>query len=352
MTYQTDDLRIDKTTEVSSPAEVHSAFPITEKAAKTVYSARQSIHNMLNGKDDRLLVVTGPCSVHDLKAAKEYADRLQGLCEELKDDLLIVMRVYFEKPRTTVGWKGLINDPDLDGSFKINKGLLQARELLSYVNNLGVSAATEYLDPISPQYISDLISWGAIGARTTESQVHRELASGLSCAVGFKNGTDGGLQVAIDAIRASAQPHHFMSLTKAGHSAIFSTTGNKDGHLILRGGTRPNYDTESVNIAANGLEAAGLAPHIMIDLSHANSYKQHAKQLNVGRDVAGQVARGDDRIFGVMIESFLAEGRQDWQPEKELTYGQSLTDACINWEDTEPLLRQLAEAARERRNIR
>jgi len=350
MTYQTDDLRIDGTTEVSSPAEVHAAFPISEKAAETVYKTRQSIHNMLNGKDDRLLVVTGPCSVHDLKAAKEYADRLQGLCEELKDDLLIVMRVYFEKPRTTVGWKGLINDPDLDGSFHINKGLLQARELLSYVNNLGVSAGTEYLDPISPQYISDLISWGAIGARTTESQVHRELASGLSCAVGFKNGTDGGLQVAIDAIRAAAQPHHFMSLTKAGHSAIFSTTGNKDGHLILRGGKRPNYDTESVNIAAEGLEAAGLAPHIMIDLSHANSYKQHAKQLNVGRDVAGQVARGDDRIFGVMIESFLVEGRQDWKQDKELTYGQSLTDACINWEDTEPLLRQLAEAARERRN--
>jgi len=352
MTYQTDDLRINKTTEVSSPAEVHAAFPISEKAAETVYKTRQSIHNMLNGKDDRILVVTGPCSVHDLKAAKEYADQLQGLCEELKDDLLIVMRVYFEKPRTTVGWKGLINDPDLDGSFHINKGLLQARELLAYVNDLGVPAATEYLDPISPQYISDLISWGAIGARTTESQVHRELASGLSCAVGFKNGTDGGLQVAIDAIRAAAQPHHFMSLTKAGHSAIFSTFGNEDGHLILRGGTRPNYDTESVNIAAEDLEAAGLEPHIMIDLSHANSRKKHAKQIDVGRDVAGQVARGDDRIFGVMIESFLVEGRQDWHPEKELTYGQSLTDACINWEDTVPLLRQLAEAARERRNIR
>ncbi len=352
MRHQTDDLRIDNTTEVSSPAEVHAAFPITEKATETVYNARQGIHNMLNGKDDRLLVVTGPCSVHDLKAAKEYADRLQNLCKELKDDLLIVMRVYFEKPRTTVGWKGLINDPDLDGSFKINKGLLQARELLSYVNNLGISAGTEYLDPISPQYISDLISWGAIGARTTESQVHRELASGLSCAVGFKNGTDGGLQVAIDAIRASAQPHHFMSLTKAGHSAIFSTTGNEDGHLILRGGTRPNYDTESVNIAAEGLDAAVLAPHIMIDLSHANSRKKHAKQIDVGRDVAGQVARGDERIFGVMIESFLVEGRQDWQPDKEPTYGQSLTDACINWEDTEPLLQQLAEAARERRNNR
>jgi len=352
MTYQTDDLRIDGTTEVASPEEVHKAFPISEKTAETVYNARQSIHNMLNDKDDRLLVVTGPCSVHDLKAAKEYADRLQGLCEELKDDLLIVMRVYFEKPRTTVGWKGLINDPDLDGSFKINKGLLQARELLTYVNDLGISAATEYLDPISPQYISDLISWGAIGARTTESQVHRELASGLSCAVGFKNGTDGGLQVAIDAIRAAAQPHHFMSLTKAGHSAIFSTTGNQDGHLILRGGTRPNYDTESVNIAAESLEAAGLAPHIMIDLSHANSRKKHTKQIDVGRDVAGQIARGDERIFGVMIESFLVEGRQDWKQDKALTYGQSLTDACISWEDTEPLLRQLAEAAQERRSNR
>jgi len=352
MTYQTDDLRIDKTTEVSPPAEVHAAFPISEKAAETVHDARQSIHNMLNNQDDRLLVVTGPCSVHDLKAAKEYADRLQPLCEELKDDLLVVMRVYFEKPRTTVGWKGLINDPDLDGSFHINKGLLLARELLAYVNDLGVPAGTEYLDPISPQYISDLISWGAIGARTTESQVHRELASGLSCPIGFKNGTDGGLQVAVDAIRAAAQPHHFLSHTKAGHSAIFSTTGNKDGHLILRGGTRPNYDTESVNIAAEALEAAGLEPHIMVDLSHANSRKKHAKQIDVGRDVAGQVARGDERIFGVMIESFLAEGRQDWHPEKELVYGQSLTDACINWEDTVPLLRQLAEAARERRNIR
>ncbi len=349
MRYQTDDLRIARTTEVATPAEVHAAFPISEKAAETVYHTRQSIHNMLNDQDDRLLVVTGPCSVHDLKAAKEYADRLQRLCEALKDDLLIVMRVYFEKPRTTVGWKGLINDPDLDGSFHINKGLLLARELLSYVNNLGVPAGTEYLDPISPQYISDLISWGAIGARTTESQVHRELASGLSCAVGFKNGTDGGLQIAIDAIRAAAQPHHFMSLTKAGHSAIFSTTGNQDGHLILRGGKRPNYDTESVNIAAEGLEAAGLTPHIMIDLSHANSRKQHAKQLDVGRDVAGQVARGDKRILGVMIESFLVEGKQSWKQDKELTYGQSLTDACIGWEDTEPLLHQLAEAARARR---
>jgi len=350
MTYQTDDLRIDKTTEVASPAEIHTAFPITEKAAETIYKARQSIHSMLNGKDDRLLVITGPCSVHDLKAAQDYANRLQELNAELKDDLLIIMRVYFEKPRTTVGWKGLINDPDLDGSFHINKGLLLARELLSYVNNLGIPAGTEYLDPISPQYISDLISWGAIGARTTESQVHRELASGLSCPVGFKNGTDGGLQVAIDAIRASSQPHHFMSLTKAGHSAIFTTTGNVDGHLILRGGTRPNYDTESVNIAAENLIDAGLAPHIMIDLSHANSRKKHAKQIDVGRDVAGQVARGDQRIFGVMIESFLTEGRQDWKQNKTLTYGQSLTDACISWENTAPLLRQLAQAVQDRRD--
>ncbi|VAX06554.1 2-keto-3-deoxy-D-arabino-heptulosonate-7-phosphate synthase I alpha [hydrothermal vent metagenome] len=349
MTYLTDDLRIDKTTEVSSPAELHAAFPITNKAAETVYMARQSIHNMLNDKDDRLLVVTGPCSVHDLKAAQDYANRLQELSEELKDDLLIVMRVYFEKPRTTVGWKGLINDPDLDGSFHINKGLLKARELLAYVSNLGLPAGTEYLDPISPQYIADLISWGAIGARTTESQVHRELASGLSCPVGFKNGTDGGLQVAIDAIRAASQPHHFMSLTKAGHSAIFTTTGNEDGHLILRGGSRPNYDTESVNIAAEDLEAAGLAPHIMIDLSHANSRKKHAKQIDVGRDVAGQVARGDQRIFGIMIESFIAAGRQDWKQNKELTYGQSLTDACISWDDTVPLLQQLAKAVRDRR---
>ncbi len=349
MKYQTDDLRIDKTTEVSSPAEVHQAFPISEKAAETVYHARRIIHNMLQDEDDRLLVVVGPCSVHDLKAAQDYARRLQKLCEELKDDLLIVMRVYFEKPRTTVGWKGLINDPDLDGSFHINKGLLLARELLLYVNDLGVPAGTEYLDPISPQYISDLISWGAIGARTTESQVHRELASGLSCPVGFKNSTDGALKVAVDAIRAAAQPHHFMSLTKAGHSAIFSTLGNRDCHLILRGGSRPNYDTESVNIAAEALEAAGLAPHIMIDFSHANSRKNFAKQISVGRDVAGQIARGDHRIFGVMIESFLTEGRQDWGQGKPLTYGQSLTDACIGWDDTVPLLHQLAGAVRERR---
>ncbi len=351
MTHKTDDLRIKNITEVSFPAEVIAAFPMSDKATDTVFETRQSIHKMLNGEDDRLLVITGPCSVHDIKAAQDYAKRLKVVCDELKDDLLIVMRVYFEKPRTTVGWKGLINDPDLDGSFHINKGLLLARELLSSVNDLGVPAATEYLDPISPQYISDLISWGAIGARTTESQVHRELASGLSCPIGFKNSTDGGLQVAIDAIRAASQPHHFMSLTKAGHVAIFSTEGNRDGHLILRGGIRPNYDTESVNIAAEGLEKAGLAPHIMIDMSHANSRKNHKKQIEVGRDVAGQISRGDKRIFGVMIESFIEEGRQDWCPDKELVYGQSLTDACISWKDTGPLLHLLAEAVRERRKI-
>jgi len=349
MKYQTDDLRIQQIKEVSSPTAIHQDFPITDKAAETVYQARQAIHDILNGKDDRVLVITGPCSVHDPAAAREYADRLQQLCEELKDDLLIVMRVYFEKPRTTVGWKGLINDPDIDDSFHINKGLRLARELLLYVNELGVPAGTEYLDLISPQYVSDLISWGAIGARTTESQCHRELASGLSCPVGFKNGTDGGLTIAIDAIRAASQPHHFMSVTKAGHSAIFSTGGNEDCHLILRGGSRPNYDTESVNIAAEAMEAAGLDSRIMIDLSHANSRKKHRKQIDVGRDVAGQIARGDQRIFGIMIESFLAEGRQDWRQGEEHTYGQSITDACISWDDTAPLLRQLAEAARARR---
>jgi 3-deoxy-7-phosphoheptulonate synthase len=290
--------------------------------------------------------------VHDVEAAKDYACRLKAVRDEFADALLIVMRVYFEKPRTTVGWKGLINDPHLDGTFEINTGLKLARQLLLEVNELGLPAGTEFLDLISPQYVADLVSWGAIGARTTESQGHRELASGLSCPVGFKNSTDGSLGIAIDAIRAARRPHVFMSVTKEGCSAIFSTAGNDDTHVILRGGSRPNYDTESVNMAAEQMEAAGLEPRLMIDFSHANSRKRPEKQIDVGRDVAGQVARGDHRIIGVMIESHLVAGRQDVTPGKPLVYGQSITDACIGWDDSANLLRLLASAVRERRALR
>jgi 3-deoxy-7-phosphoheptulonate synthase len=294
----------------------------------------------------------GPCSIHDPKAALEYAGLLKAIKDELKDDLVIVMRVYFEKPRTTVGWKGLINDPDLDSSFNINKGLRVARQLLMDINTLGVPAATEYLDLITPQYISDLIAWGAIGARTTESQGHRELASGVSCPIGFKNSTDGTIKIAIDAIRAAMSPHHFLSLTKAGHSAIFSTTGNEDVHIILRGGNgRPNYDAVSVEQVAEGLEKADLKPNIMIDFSHANSLKQCQRQLIVGNDVCGQIAIGDQRLMGVMIESHLKAGNQNVVEGQPLTYGQSITDACLSWEDTAPLLRNLAMAVQKRRQI-
>ncbi|PLY17118.1 MAG: 3-deoxy-7-phosphoheptulonate synthase [Sedimenticola sp.] len=346
---QTDDLRIRAIKELVSPANLVAEFPMTDRAAATVSETRQAIHRILHEEDDRLLVIIGPCSVHDPNAARDYAKKLCELQQALKDDLLIVMRVYFEKPRTTVGWKGLINDPDLDGTFHINKGLKLARQLLLDLNNMGLPAGTEFLDLISPQYIADLISWGAIGARTTESQGHRELASGLSCPVGFKNGTNGTLKIALDAIRSASQPHHFLSVTKDGFSAIFSTGGNDDCHVILRGGTRPNYDTESINIAAEEMENAGFKPRMMIDFSHANSRKRHQKQVDVGRDVAGQIARGDQRIMGAMIESFLVAGRQDWRADQELVYGQSITDACISWEDSAPLLHELAAAVRQRR---
>jgi 3-deoxy-7-phosphoheptulonate synthase len=346
---QTDDLRIKAIKELSPPAQVHQELPITEKASNTVHYARQEIHRILHGKDDRLLVIIGPCSVHDPQAALDYARRLQPIRESLKKDLQIVMRVYFEKPRTTVGWKGLINDPTLDDRFEINTGLRLARKLLLDINDLGIPAGTEYLDLISPQYIADLISWGAIGARTTESQAHRELASGLSCPVGFKNATNGSMRVALDAIRSSSRPHHFLSVTKEGHSAIFSTHGNQDCHVILRGGVRPNYDSESINIAADEMESNGLKPRMMVDFSHANSRKQHPRQLLVGRDVASQIARGDHRIMGAMIESFLIAGRQDRVEGVTLTYGQSITDACIGWDDSIPLLETLADAVRERR---
>jgi len=349
MPYQTDDLRIVDTREVVPYAELQTEFPVTEAAARTTHDTRKAIHRILHGEDDRMLVIVGPCSIHDPAAALEYGDRLKAVRERLSDDLLIVMRVYFEKPRTTVGWKGLINDPGLDGSFNINKGLKLARKLLLELNDNGIPAATEYLDLMSPQYVSDLISWGAIGARTTESQVHRELASGLSCAVGFKNGTDGSMSIAIDAIRSSSQPHNFLALTKQGRSAIFSTAGNEDCHIILRGGREPNYDATGVTHASEQLERAGLPARLMVDFSHGNSSKQFKRQLLVGDDVARQIAGGDARIVGAMIESHLKEGRQDCVSGTELEYGKSITDACINWDDTVPLLEKLADAVRRRR---
>lgn len=347
--YKTDNLRIRATQEVTPAAVLHERYPITENAAKTVFETRQQIHRILHHEDDRLLVVIGPCSVHDPKAALEYAAQLLEAKKQLADDLLIVMRVYFEKPRTIVGWKGLINDPDLDNSFKINKGLELARTLLMDINDMGLPAGTEFLDLISPQYVADLVSWGAIGARTTESQGHRELASGLSCPVGFKNGTDGTMRVAVDAMRSAERPHVFMSMTKAGHSAIFSTTGNNDTHIILRGGKRPNYDSESVSLAAEEMEKAGLTPRLMVDFSHANSHKQYQKQIDVGRDVAGQIAWGNTHIIGAMIESHLVGGNQSLSDNHDLTYGQSITDACLAWEDSLPLLELLAESVQKRR---
>ncbi len=348
---KTDDLRIREIKEVRSPNALHREFPISETAAETVYSTRHAIQQILHGRDDRLLVVAGPCSVHDPRAALEYAERLKRVRDDLSDQLLVVMRVYFEKPRTTVGWKGLINDPHLDGSFEINQGLGIARKLLVDLNSMQMPAGTEFLDLISPQYIADLVSWGAIGARTTESQGHRELASGLSCPVGFKNATNGDVKVAIDAIHAAARPHVFMSVTKEGQSAIFSTTGNVDTHVILRGGQRPNYDTESVSIAAEQITESGLTPKIMIDFSHANSSKRPEKQIRVCQDVAGQIARGDRGIIGVMIESHLVGGRQDLGISDGMVFGQSVTDACIGWDDTVPMLHELAEAIARRRSV-
>ena len=350
MSHATDDLRIKSIDEVSPPDAVRAELPLTDAAAETVYSARAAIHRILHGEDDRLLVVVGPCSIHDVDAALEYAGRLRALRGEFGDALEVVMRVYFEKPRTTVGWKGLINDPDLDGSFQINRGLRLARGLLRDLAGQGMPAATEFLDLISPQYIADLVSWGAIGARTTESQVHRELASGLSCPVGFKNSTDGSLQIAIDAIRSASRPHHFLSMTKAGRSAIFSTAGNEDCHIILRGGRQPNYDAESIAQACGQLQAADLPETVMVDCSHANSRKDPARQVDVVRTVADQVGDGDRRIVGVMLESHLQAGRQDIVAGRPLVYGQSITDACMGWDDSEAALRVLAAAARRRRD--
>ncbi|SJM91466.1 3-deoxy-7-phosphoheptulonate synthase [Crenothrix polyspora] len=350
--YKTDDLRICEIREVIAPNQVHDEMPISEQAAKTTLEARQAVHKILTGEDDRLLVVVGPCSIHDTQAALEYAQLLKQAKDDLADDLLIIMRVYFEKPRTTVGWKGLINDPDIDSSFNINKGLRVARQLLIDVNNLGMPAATEYLDLITPQYVSDLIAWGAIGARTTESQGHRELASGVSCPIGFKNSTDGTAKIAIDAIGSAMSPHHFLSLTKAGRSAIFSTTGNQDVHIILRGGNEgPNYDAVSVEKVAQSLDNAQLRANIMIDFSHANSLKQCHRQLIVGEDVSEQIASGDTRIMGVMIESHLKSGSQKVIDGQPLVYGQSITDGCLSFEDTLPLLQTLASAVQRRRSF-
>ena len=349
MINKTDDLRIRGMKEVIAPEVIHKQFQSTENAQNTVIQTRQEIHNILTGEDDRMIVIIGPCSIHDVKAAREYALHIKTAREKLEKDLLIIMRVYFEKPRTTVGWKGLINDPDLDDSFEINKGLGMARDLLVSVNEMGIPTATEFLDLISPQYVADLISWGAIGARTTESQVHRELASGLSCPVGFKNATDGGVRVAIDAIASASRPHVFLSVTKQGKSAIFSTAGNEDCHIILRGGKEPNYDVTHVDQVAEKLVTSGIKANLMIDFSHANSLKQYKKQIEVAENISQQVAEGDRRIIGVMIESHLVEGRQNCDDKNNLVYGQSITDACINWDDSFEVLTKLSDAVQQRR---
>ena len=342
--HLTDDVRINSLTELLPPIAHLYDLPISEAAAELVVSTRKAIADILHHGDKRLLVIIGPCSIHDPAAALEYAQKLLPLKKQYEKELLIVMRVYFEKPRTTVGWKGLINDPHLDGTFDINFGLRQARQLLLTLNDMGMPASTEFLDMITPQYYADLISWGAIGARTTESQVHRELASGLSCPVGFKNGTDGNLKIAIDAIGAASHPHHFLSVTKAGHSAIVHTAGNPDCHVILRGGKEPNYSAEHVRDAVTQLTKAGVSPRLMVDCSHANSRKDYTRQMEVAQDVAAQIRNGEQNIMGVMVESHLVEGRQD-KPE---TYGQSITDACIGWDTTEELLALLADAQRSR----
>jgi len=350
MKQETDDLRIKKVKQLQSPLELINKVPVSDRASVTVTAARQQFRNILHGEDDRIAVVVGPCSIHDPEAAVEYANLLMRKRQELVDDLLIIMRVYFEKPRTTIGWKGLINDPDLDNSFRINKGLQISRQLLLDLNDLGMPAGVEYLDLISPQYIADLVGWGAIGARTTESQGHRELASGLSCPVGFKNGTAGSVQIAVDAIGAAKNSHQFLSVTKEGSSAIFETAGNQDCHLILRGGkAHTNYDAASVDDACAMLEKSDLQQSLMIDCSHANSRKIPHRQQYVCRDICHQIADGDKRITGIMLESNLVEGNQKLDISKPLVKGQSITDACLSWESTAPLLDKLASAVQQRR---
>jgi 3-deoxy-7-phosphoheptulonate synthase len=349
---KTRDLRIESIRALSPPAILLEELPLSESGSVTVTRAREEIARILRGEGDRLIVVVGPCSIHDPAAAREYARRLKDLADELGRDLRLVMRVYFEKPRTTVGWKGLINDPHLDGTFAINVGLRRARRLLLDLVELGVPTGCEFLDPISPQFITDLVSWGAIGARTTESQVHRELASGLSMPVGFKNGTDGGVQIAIDAVRAAAHPHSFLGVTEHGLAGIVSTRGNADCHVILRGGQGgPNYDALSVQKVLAALRDAGLPPRLMIDTSHGNSEKDYRRQPLVAREIAAQVAQGERGIIGVLMESFLVDGRQDLRDPAQLVYGQSITDACMGWEMTVPVLRELAAAVRARRAL-
>ena len=344
----TENLRIKTIRPVSMPAQVQAEYPLSDSAAQTVSETRAQIQDVLAGRDDRLLVVVGPCSIHDTSAALEYAQRLAAAKQQFSKNLLIVMRVYFEKPRTTVGWKGLINDPDLNDSYDIDKGLRTARSLLLTLAEQGMPAGVEYLDILTPQYLADLVAWGAIGARTTESQLHREMASGLSCPVGFKNGTDGSVKVAVDACQSASSPHRFLSLTQTGEVAIFETAGNADCHLILRGGSSgTNYDAASVEASCAALAKAGLPQQVMIDCSHANSQKQHKRQLAVAQDIGNQIAGGDQRIIGVMIESHLVEGRQEIGPDA--VYGQSVTDACIHWDDTAQVLRELAGAVAQRR---
>lgn len=351
MTYRTDDVRIKEIKELAPPSHLIREFPISDSVSKVVYDARKAIHNILHNNDDRMFIVVGPCSIHDPQAAIEYAQRLTVVRDRLADRVEIIMRVYFEKPRTTVGWKGLINDPYMDESYRINDGLRLARQLLLGINELGVPAATEYLDVISPQYVADLIAWGAIGARTTESQVHRELASGLSCPVGFKNGTDGNIKIATDAIKSSQRPHHFLSVTKNGISAIVSTGGNDDCHVVLRGGKTPNYDAVSVNAAAENLKKEGLLTKLMVDCSHGNSSKKHENQIVVAEDISRQIEQGGKSIVGVMLESNLIAGRQDILPGQPLEYGKSVTDACIGWDETVQVLERLAEAVQVRRGM-
>jgi 3-deoxy-7-phosphoheptulonate synthase len=351
MSSSTEDLRIERLSPLSPPAQVIGEAPASCMIADTVAEARGAAHHILHGQDDRLLVVIGPCSIHDPRAALEYASRLAAQRARHIGELEILMRVYFEKPRTTVGWKGLINDPRLDGSFQINEGLRLARRVLIDVNALGLPAACEFLDVMTPQYIADLVAWGAIGARTTESQVHRELASGLSCPVGFKNGTNGDVKIAVDAVLAAGQPHHFLAVTKDGRAAIAATTGNADAHVVLRGGKAPNYEAASIAAAASELRKAGLPERLMVDASHANSGKTHENQPKVVADLCAQVAGGERRIMGVMIESHLVAGRQDLRQGAEPVYGQSITDACIDWDTSVRLLDQLADAVQARRAV-
>tara|TARA_B100000029_G_scaffold516825_1_gene635434 strand:+ start:16417 stop:17478 length:1062 start_codon:yes stop_codon:yes gene_type:complete len=347
MNYLTDNTRIVERFDLIKPAEVIDEFPLTDEIAKLVYGTRNEISSILHGKDDRLIVICGPCSIHDPKSATEYANKLNNVNKVLNKDLLIIMRVYFDKPRTTIGWKGLINDPDLNGSFNANKGLKLARSILLNISEIGLPIGTEFLDPISPQYVADLISWVAIGARTAESQVHRELASGLSCPVGIKNGTSGDLKPAIDGIKASNHPHVFFSTTKEGLVQIYKTSGNSDAHIILRGGKSPNYDHASIENAQKLLHEAEVNESIIIDASHGNSQKQHKNQNNVIDDVCKQISQGNKLIRGVMLESHLVEGNQ--KITDNLTYGQSITDACMSWEDTEKCLEKLSKAITKRR---